>query len=91
MTLVISDFVSVLLWLRFGHNCPWLKTWKCKTKSIDPDKKMFGKISWKVVIFEFHLRSYFMATQIREFLWIMHLGELVLVGYFSPRLERFGA
>jgi hypothetical protein len=56
----------------------------------DPDKKLFGKIL-ESGDFEFHLRSYFMATQNQgSLLDYSTWGTGAGIGYFSPRWKGFG-
>lgn len=56
----------------------------------DPDKKLFGKIL-ESGDFEFHLRSYFMATQNQgNLLDYSTWGTGAGLGYFSPRWKGLG-
>lgn len=57
----------------------------------DPDKTLFGKVLQKGR-FEFHLRSYFMATQNQgSLLDYSTWGTGAGIGYFSPRWRGLGA
>ncbi len=56
----------------------------------DPDKTLFGKVL-KEGRFEFHLRSYFMATQNQgNLLDYQTWGTGAGIGYFSPRWKGLG-
>ncbi|MEN2281091.1 hypothetical protein AAGF08_03065 [Algoriphagus sp. SE2] len=56
----------------------------------DPDKTLFGKVL-KEGKFEFHLRSYFMATQNQGYLLDYQTwGTGAGIGYFSPRWKGLG-
>jgi hypothetical protein len=89
MTLVFRIFVLVLLWLVWSQ-LALAQHGSVETKEHDPDKKMFGKIL-ESGDFEFHLRSYFMATQNQGSLMDYSTwGTGAGLGYFSPRWKGLG-
>lgn len=88
MTTVFRTFV-ILLWLN-GSLMAIAQHGDNETSDHAPDKKLFGKIL-ESGDFEFHLRSYFMATQNQgSLLDYSTWGTGAGLGYFSPRWKGLG-
>jgi len=89
MTILLRTFVLLFLWLVWSQ-VALAQHGVEETIENDPDKKLFGKIL-ESGDFEFHLRSYFMATQNQgNLLDYSTWGTGAGIGYFSPRWKGFG-
>lgn len=89
MISVLRIFVFLVLWLGYFHLANAQHEGEQKIEN-DPDKKLFGKVL-ESGEFEFHLRSFFMATQNQgTLLDYSTWGTGAGLGYFSPRWKGFG-
>lgn len=89
MNSVLRIFVFLVLWLG-GHQLAHAQHGGEETVEHDPDKKLFGRVL-ESGDFEFHLRSFFMATQNQgSLLDYSTWGTGAGLGYFSPRWKGFG-
>lgn len=89
MNIVLRTFVLLVLWLG-GYQQAHAQHGGEETVEHDPDKKLFGEVL-ESGGFEFHLRSFFMATQNQgSLLDYSTWGSGAGLGYFSPRWKGFG-